>query len=90
MSIDNNASGVWKNVLKGRDELKKHLTRQIANGKQTNLWKDPWLKRKSLILKLGWDALSSMGGHDSKVDTIITDGRRTQKRKGLQVLSSNL
>lgn len=58
---------MWKNVLKCRDDLQKFIVGEIANGRNTNLWRDPWLNGQTLIAKLGWDTLASLGSYDSKV-----------------------
>lgn len=72
--IDNNASVTWKNILKIRNDLQKHLDKQIANGRNTDIWKDPWLNSKSFIDRLGWDIFSTYGTPNWRVAEIVDNG----------------
>lgn len=71
IKIDNNASMIWKNILKYRELFKSLIERQVANGQSTNLWRDPWINSKSFLDKLGWDSYFSNNTPDCKVSTII-------------------
>jgi membrane glycosyltransferase len=46
-------SGVWKYILKNRKIALKCLSLNIADGKTTSLWFDPWLNGCSIMERIG-------------------------------------
>lgn len=71
MVVDNNSSATWKVIMKIRDKLADSLSREITHGRETDLWKDPWINGKSLIDFLGLDTYSAYGCPSRKVGSII-------------------
>ena len=41
----NGMSYAWRNILKGVQLLKKGITWRVGDGRNINIWKDPWLPR---------------------------------------------
>lgn len=46
-TLPSSSSHGWKEILKGRDLLIKHLGKTIRNGNTTNVWKDSWIQPTS-------------------------------------------
>lgn len=71
MALDNNASLTWKAILRIRDKLAENCYREFGSGKDTNLWKDPWINDKSLVDTLGRDTFSAFGYPNLTVESIM-------------------
>jgi exonuclease III len=67
----NNQSNTWKHILKCRDIGRSLLDRNFKDGKETNLWFDPWFKNNSFVNKIGWNNLVIFGEPNLTVSSII-------------------
>ena len=52
-TLPSSSSHGWKEILKGRDLLIKHLGKTIRNGNTTNVWKDSWIQPTSDLCLAG-------------------------------------
>lgn len=68
-------SWAWRGILKVRDRMKHCVTYSIGNGKNTNIWYDPWLPNGSLVDQFGPNIISQSGlTEDLMVDGLIANG----------------
>lgn len=67
-------SGVWKFILKNRQEARKCLSLNIIDGKTTSLWYDPWLNGSSIMERIGRDAAIRTGTENLFLCKIIKNG----------------
>lgn len=71
MQVENHHSNTWKNISKCRETGIKIIERKFKDGKQTNLWFDPWINGKSLVNPVDQNNLYQYGGENAKVESII-------------------
>lgn len=90
MHEDINSSGVWKCILRSREVLKTCISKRIANGRDTYLWRDPWINGKSFANKYGWGMISCIGEYDDLVASIIYQGTWIPEQKGLHAIAEDV
>ncbi|KAJ6845363.1 uncharacterized protein M6B38_289555 [Iris pallida] len=71
--IDNNFRVTFKAILRCRSVLQTAICRNMKDGKNTNLWLDPWLGSRSLLEIVGGQ-LDREAGRGLTCSRIIRDG----------------
>jgi hypothetical protein len=54
------ASPTWKAIIQGRDVLRRSLTRQVGNGRTTEVWHDQWIEGTKSMKPMGATAVNSV------------------------------
>lgn len=71
-------SWAWRGILRVSESMKGHIFHCIGNGKNTNVWFDPWLPKGPLVDQFGSSIIAQLGrGWNITVDKFIENNRRS-------------